>query len=142
MFDGINLQCGFYFLNLFLVLYFKNTSHLLPIFVLLGLIYFLYLNYKNKLFLGDTGNYLLSFLSASLLIKSHNLFIFDIKFYSDEIFMYMILPFIDMIRVIYVRIINGKSPFDGDRNHLHHLIVSSFDNRGQLYMLILIKNTK
>ena len=42
----------------------------------------------------------------------------------DEIFLVMFLPFIDSIRVTINRIIKNKSPFVGDRNHLHHLLES------------------
>jgi UDP-N-acetylmuramyl pentapeptide phosphotransferase/UDP-N-acetylglucosamine-1-phosphate transferase len=33
------------------------------------------------------------------------------------------LPFMDMIRVALVRVLQGDSPFKADRNHLHHHVL-------------------
>lgn len=32
----------------------------------------------------------------------------------------LIIPAFDVIRVILVRIRSGKSPFEADKNHIHH----------------------
>jgi len=36
------------------------------------------------------------------------------------------IPGIDLIRLIFKRILNGQNPLRGDRNHLHHLINAKF----------------
>ena len=40
------------------------------------------------------------------------------------IFVFSILSYaiIDIIRVVLIRLINRKSPFEADKNHIHHLI--------------------
>ena len=35
------------------------------------------------------------------------------------------IPFFDTLRVIGVRILNKKSPFSPDRNHIHHILIDS-----------------
>ena len=35
------------------------------------------------------------------------------------------IPVLDTLRVMLVRIINKKSPFAADRNHLHHILLDS-----------------
>ena len=35
------------------------------------------------------------------------------------------IPVLDTLRVMLVRILNKKSPFDADRNHLHHILLDS-----------------
>jgi UDP-GlcNAc:undecaprenyl-phosphate GlcNAc-1-phosphate transferase len=35
----------------------------------------------------------------------------------------MMLPALDTLRVFYVRVRQGRSPFSADKNHLHHLFV-------------------
>ena len=32
-------------------------------------------------------------------------------------------PIVDIVRVVIIRIINKKSPFEADKNHIHHLIL-------------------
>ena len=39
----------------------------------------------------------------------------------------MLLPVIDLLRVFIVRINNGKSPFEPDRNHIHHILIKKFN---------------
>ena len=39
----------------------------------------------------------------------------------------MLLPVIDLLRVFIVRINNGKSPFEPDRNHIHHILIKRFN---------------
>jgi len=38
-------------------------------------------------------------------------------------FAILIVPLLDTLRVFSVRIINGRSPFTPDRNHVHHLLL-------------------
>jgi hypothetical protein len=38
-------------------------------------------------------------------------------------FCVLIVPLFDTLRVFTIRILNKKSPFKGDRKHLHHILV-------------------
>ena len=92
----------------------------------------LYFNYrsKNKIFLGDSGSlflggivsiYVLNILSTNYIIKNE----YDI---NKMIFVISILsyPIIDIIRVFFLRILKGTSPFVADRNHIHHRLLDKF----------------
>ena len=48
-----------------------------------------------------------------------------IKF-ADEIFLLLILPGVDLLRLTIMRITNGKNAFYGDRNHIHHMLIHKF----------------
>ena len=121
MFDGINLQCSIYCLVIFIVLVYKNISlNLISVFIL-SLIFFIYLNSKNKTFLGDSGAQILGFVISYFFIKSYNL---ENSFNCDEIFIIMMLPGIDMFRLFLERLSKGFNPFRADNRHIHHLLIN------------------
>jgi UDP-GlcNAc:undecaprenyl-phosphate GlcNAc-1-phosphate transferase len=35
----------------------------------------------------------------------------------------LILPLFDTLRVFVIRVLKGKSPFQPDRNHIHHMLI-------------------
>ena len=74
----------------------------------------------NRAYLGDAGMQVLAFIISYILIKSHNS---SNSITSDEIFVILSLPGIDMFRLFLFRIIRGEHPFKADRNHIHHLIL-------------------
>jgi len=105
--------------------------------ILVCLILFLIYNIKSKIFLGDSGNYFLSILFGSLIIQSNNIYK---NFSIEEIFILLMLPGIDMLKVFYIRLKNKKNPLIGDRNHFHHLLVKKFskNNTTIIYYLFFI----
>ena len=123
MFDGINLQTASFIIIVALYLIIKGIFVFFLILLLIPLINYSLLNYKNKTFLGDGGTYLLSFLFSYLFVKSYNLNLINV---SDEIFVCMMIPGIDMFRLFIERILKKKSPFKPDRNHLHHILQNKF----------------
>lgn len=82
--------------------------------------------YPAKIFMGDTGALIIGLVTAALAIK----FIELNKFATNPTpFLYsapaiavsiLIVPIFDSLRIFTVRILKGKSPFMGDRNHIHH----------------------
>ena len=72
MFDGINLQSSLYSLFIFFNIMFYTNSLLVNILVI-TLICFSYLNFKNKTFLGDSGSLLLAFVISYFFINLYNL---------------------------------------------------------------------
>lgn len=123
MFDGINLQSGIYSIFIFIIFLFKGVSIDLSSVIIISLFFFVYLNYKNKCFLGNGGSILLPFIIAHLFSKDSNT---SQVFYADEIFLIMLIPGIDMLRLFIERIWRGNNPFKGDRNHIHHLLFTKF----------------
>ncbi len=82
-----------------------------------------------KIFMGDTGSLIIGLVCAILTIQ----FIELHKVIGDSPFKFkatpavaigvLILPLFDTLRVFTIRIVNGRSPFSPDRNHIHHLLI-------------------
>ena len=96
---------------------------------------------KNKIFLGDSGSlflggvvsiYVLNILSNDYLIKPE----FDI---NKMVFVVSILgyPIIDIIRVFFLRIFRGTSPFVADKNHIHHILLKRFKSHIKTSLFIV-----
>jgi UDP-GlcNAc:undecaprenyl-phosphate/decaprenyl-phosphate GlcNAc-1-phosphate transferase len=72
---------------------------------------------------------------AMIVISEHN----NMKNLSiSEIILLMLLPGIDMLRLFVKRILNKKSPFKGDRNHIHHLLLYKLGLTKTNLILILL----
>ena len=119
MLDGINLQIGFYSLIIifFFISFNKNLFFLTTIFI--SLIFYLFLNFKNKTFLGDGGTYLLSFIFSLFFINNYNLNLI----FADQALIFMLYPGLEIIRLFFFRLIINKHPFSADRHHLHHYLI-------------------
>jgi len=135
MFDGINLQSAFY--SLFLLFIFLIIGFAVEIIVVLifSLLFFTYLNYKNKCFLGDNGSLIIAFILSFLFIKSYNS---NYIIFADQIFLLMMIPGIDLLRLAITRIYNGKHPFRGDRDHFHHNILVKYGHNKTVLIIFLI----
>ncbi len=115
--------------------WFYLTSHWSMAFLsfsLVGsLIGFLIFNWQPaKIFMGDTGAMLIGFVVAVLSI--HFIELNKAKSISDQFWIHaspsvaiaiMGIPVFDMLKVFIHRLIQKKSPFKPDRNHLHHIFV-------------------
>ena len=135
MIDGINGFAIIYFIIFFIYLLSKvSFSISLLNFIIVFLFLCLFLNLKNKTFLGDSGIYVLSF----------TLTVFVINFYKnslisiEEIFCLMIVPGIDMFRLFVLRLKQGKNPFEADTNHLHHYVLKKVKNDNYTLFISLI----
>src|SRR5690606_11363501 len=50
----------------------------------------------------------------------------------------LILPIVDTLNVIMIRLYNKKSPFDADKNHIHHkLLKLNLTHRRSTFYIIL-----
>ena len=89
---------------------------------------FLIFNFSPaKIFMGDTGSLLcgvvnailaIHFISAATEFKN-----FVIPSSPAIAFGILIMPLLDTLRVFFIRIVHGRSPFYPDRNHLHHILL-------------------
>ena len=123
-YDGINCQSILFFIAIFAFLYFsfdRNLFYLLNI-IILSILFIL--NLKNKLFLGDSGIYLLGAVLSFSLIYEYNVNKNFLK--ADDIFVLLMLPGFDLLRLSLTRILSGRNAFVGDRNHIHHLLNKKF----------------
>ncbi len=82
--------------------------------------------YPAKIFMGDTGALIIGLVSAALAIKFIELNKFTgtnhPAYYSAPAIAVsvLIVPIFDSLRIFTIRILSRKSPFKGDRNHIHH----------------------
>jgi len=70
-----------------------------------------------------------------LIINNYNNELILRNFPVEDIFIILMLPGIDMLRVFIVRMLKKKNPFSSDRNHLHYLLL---DNNFKLYQTLII----
>ena len=133
MFDGIDLQVGTYSIVILLIFISKSLFINLSIFLILSILLFLYYNKNKKSFLGNSGVMFLGYLFSYYFITTNN--IYPKSFMADEIFIIMLLPGLDLIRLFVYRIYNGKHPFKPDRNHLHHLLLVIFSEK-KTYLIL------
>jgi len=98
-----------------------------------------------KIFLGDTGSMLIGFLLAVFTIRFINL-------NSDQSIQYtsnsapamalaiLFIPVFDAVRILLIRLKNGKSVFVGDRNHLHHKVLKVTGSHLRATITLLLTN--
>jgi UDP-GlcNAc:undecaprenyl-phosphate GlcNAc-1-phosphate transferase len=136
MFDGINGQSGIYLLVIFTFFITNNIFVCLSFALIIVSCFFVYGNLKNYFFLGNSGTYFVSFFISIVIIHSYNI---GKILFVEEIFILMMVPGYDLLRVAIVRVYNSKHPFYPDRNHLHHLINNNFSLViSNLLLLIII----
>jgi len=123
MLDGINGQASTYFLFILLIFLIKGILLFLTLAFIIVTAFFLFYNFKSKIFLGDSGSLLLAYIIGYIFIKSYNL---ENKFSTEEIFLIMSVPGYELLRLAVTRLLNKKHPFNADNLHLHHLILKKF----------------
>ncbi len=93
--------------------------------------------YPANIIMGDGGSNFLGFILGTISLYSCRINddIFSLNF---AIFIVSI-PLIDMIYVIYKRLINKRSPFYPDRIHLHHrLLKAGYSHKNTVYIIYFI----
>ncbi|MBL7831802.1 MAG: undecaprenyl/decaprenyl-phosphate alpha-N-acetylglucosaminyl 1-phosphate transferase [Saprospiraceae bacterium] len=95
-----------------------------------SLIAFLKYNFTpSRIFMGDTGSMLIGLITSTLVIEFieyHHEFPngpFSFQAAPAVAFGMLILPLFDTLRVFVIRVLKGKSPFQPDRNHIHHMLI-------------------
>lgn len=105
-------------------------------------LFFLNVHKNSKVFLGDSGSYFLGGVVSIYVvyILSNHYIIKDSFDIHKILFVFSILsyPIIDLIRVVILRIKNGKSPFIADKNHLHHIILKHTKSHWKTTTLIIL----
>lgn len=95
-----------------------------------GILAFLYFNFNPaKIFMGDTGSLVLGFVIAVMCIRLMQVNVFAVNSVLPHAPVFVLgivlIPVFDTLRVFAVRIWKGKSPFMGDKTHIHHLLTNS-----------------
>jgi UDP-GlcNAc:undecaprenyl-phosphate/decaprenyl-phosphate GlcNAc-1-phosphate transferase len=88
------------------------------------------LSSNKKIFMGDTGSLLIGFIIACAVIRVFavpSAQLRSLPFYLDNlplvVMAILVVPFFDTARVFTIRIMNRRSPFSPDRNHIHHILI-------------------
>ncbi|MCS6795168.1 MAG: undecaprenyl/decaprenyl-phosphate alpha-N-acetylglucosaminyl 1-phosphate transferase [Raineya sp.] len=131
--DGINGLAGgiaCIVISTFGIWFFRHNEESLAIWAMAtcgATLGFLRYNFVGKIFMGDTGSLILGFISAVFAIKFIEMNKTEVSFVGGKAPLFaiaiLVIPLFDTLRVFLIRIAHGKSPFSGDRNHLHHLLL-------------------
>jgi len=93
-------------------------------------------NLAGRLFLGDGGSYgIATFIGLMALLAAEAP---ATRASSDQIALIFLLPVVDMARLMIVRASRGQSPFAGDRDHLHHHLLTAFGWPGGLTVYLMM----
>lgn len=150
--DGIDGLAGMFSLIalLFFAVWFSsvgNTQYAIISFALIGSVTaFLIKNWQpSKIFMGDTGSLVLG-MSLSILaivFLNQNLALSEfssLKFNSGvgTMLCVLIIPIVDTIRVVAIRLARGISPLRADKRHIHHALVRIGKSHRFAVILILV----
>ena len=136
--DGIDGLAGIIAITVFSVFgvyyYVNDNVFLLMIMASMigALVSFLTWNFassKRKMFMGDTGSLVIGFILAvnALVIIAGQPVNPDPFFVPQNAVIFilsiLVIPVLDTLRIIVIRLSNGQKPWVADRNHMHHLLL-------------------
>lgn len=111
---------------------------------LLGFLHYNFVLRPARIFMGDTGSLLIGLTMAILSIQ----FIEANKIWQNDwsiqsvpavAVAILIVPLFDTLRVFTLRAARGKSPFQPDKTHIHHLLLEiGFSHRQSTLILVII----
>lgn len=139
--DGVNnLLSGYYLIVISLIIYIFIQKDIKIDFdyyyyLLISLSVFYIFNMFNKIYLGDSGSYLLSFLIGILLINLSNINGANIS----PLFIALLLwyPAFENFFSIIRKLLQNKKIYKPDNLHLHHMIFSLFKKKFENKNLII-----
>ncbi|WP_019675501.1 UDP-N-acetylglucosamine--undecaprenyl-phosphate N-acetylglucosaminephosphotransferase [Arsukibacterium perlucidum] len=144
MTDGIDGLAGllsmvsFGSIAVFMLLWGQAEQALLPLVFIAALVPYLAFNLgwlKNKkIFMGDAGSMLIGLSVIWLLLISTQS---ETASFRPVTALWLIaIPLMDMVAIMLRRILKGQSPFQADREHLHHISLRLGLNSGESLILI------
>lgn len=143
--DGLAISIVSLFIVYFEFFSNSNTGFInLSLIIVCSILPMFYFNFKKerKVFLGDSGSlllgilisiYVIHILSQQYIIKDE----YDIHkiFFVISILSY---PILDITRVFFKRIIEGRSPFQADKSHIHHIVLSKVKSHSLTTLSIVV----
>jgi UDP-N-acetylmuramyl pentapeptide phosphotransferase/UDP-N-acetylglucosamine-1-phosphate transferase len=133
--DGLASSMGIVIFTMYAIIFYTLELHfyfllcLCLIGILVGYLRF-NLSKTNKVFMGDTGSLIIGFCIGFLSLKflSTDASLLRTHTFNPENSLVIIgaiffIPLFDTLRVIGVRLLNKKSPFGSDNNHIHHILI-------------------
>jgi UDP-GlcNAc:undecaprenyl-phosphate GlcNAc-1-phosphate transferase len=140
MSDGINglaHSISILWLIILMALFNLNvTFYFITLIIFLSFIF----NYQGKYFLGNSGSLFISSFIGLLTIYLYNSSLNSKNLLSvEKVILIFLIPGLDMLRLFIIRLSNKKSPFLGDLDHFHHLLISNLPlYKAIIYYLLLI----
>jgi UDP-N-acetylmuramyl pentapeptide phosphotransferase/UDP-N-acetylglucosamine-1-phosphate transferase len=136
--DGLASITSIIAISAFSFWFYINGSYHIPVFsaaligALLAFSYYNVFSKEQKIFMGDTGSLLLGFLLAVASIKfaeftapeNSTQLTFKMNAAPAVTLGILIVPVIDTLRITIYRISKGQSPFNADKNHIHHRMLT------------------
>ena len=128
--DGINGLClGILIIWMLYINYKLNLYlNLYPI-IIVSILTFIYI-YRGFYFLGNSGSHALGIFIGLIIIYSYN-YNYSNEFRKEpvtveEIFILLMLPGIDMLRLFILRLLKKRNPFSSDLSHFHHYLIKRY----------------
>ena len=135
--DGLASTIGLVIFSVYGFIFYtlNQTFYFLLCLCLIGIL-LAYLRYNfsktKKIFMGDTGSLIIGFCIGFMSLKflSLDVSLLEAHKFNSENSLVVIgaiffVPLFDTFRVIGIRLINKKSPFYPDNNHIHHILIDS-----------------
>ena len=97
---------------------------------------------QQKIFMGDTGSLTIGIVLCVLSLRLANMDLqaeFGTR-YNALVFAFapLLVPCMDVVRVYFYRIRNGKNPFLPDKNHIHHKLLAIGVSQRKAMILIIL----
>jgi UDP-GlcNAc:undecaprenyl-phosphate GlcNAc-1-phosphate transferase len=145
--SGIGIISSGFLACLFMVSGFREYALLSMVLLgsLLGFFYFNVISRKKKILMGDTGSLMVGFISSFLVLRFLGLekpALAGVQISSPQslALAIFIIPLADMVRVVFIRIWRGKSPFQPDRLHIHYRLIDQGLKHWQVTAILLLFN--
>jgi UDP-GlcNAc:undecaprenyl-phosphate GlcNAc-1-phosphate transferase len=147
--DGLNGLLGsltIFSCLCFLLFFYINSNYYLialMISIIATILAFLFFNFgKASIFMGSSGSYvigsLMYFNSITFLNQSIVSHLQNSKF--SILFCILAIPIFDTVRVFILRIMQKKSPFSADANHIHHRLLMLLPSHSSVVCVIISFN--
>lgn len=103
--------------------------------ILLGLsLIFLLFNINGKIFLGDCGSYGVTFALGLLVVRAHAENLVSL----ETVIVWFFIPVMDCLRLMIARPLQGRSIFQGGRDHFHHRLIDSMGMRWSAVLYVAV----
>ncbi len=136
--DGLAAFTGIITIIGFSVWFYINGDIMMPVLgaimvgALLAFLYFNVFSKTQKIFMGDTGSLVVGFLVAVFAIEFMEFNVEELRPSLNYIMTsapgvalgILIVPVVDTLRVFFLRLSKGQSPFAADKTHIHHRLLT------------------
>jgi UDP-N-acetylmuramyl pentapeptide phosphotransferase/UDP-N-acetylglucosamine-1-phosphate transferase len=95
----------------------------------------------GKIFMGDSGSLVVGFLVAVCCVSFLESDVTESSKTPHLCIAILIVPLFDTLRVFITRIIQGRSPFSPDKNHIHHRLMRMGLSQQMTVLVLILINT-